>query len=98
MSTYELERLKVARDLIAFDHKLSRLFSGKPMIPNSDILDGVDMDEFHQVYLEGNKFASGTIVDYEDSLLVSKQVHYQSIAMIVQWIKSCQSPYWKKVE
>ena len=42
------------------------------MIPNSDILDGVDMDEFHQVYLEGNKFASGTIVDYEDSLLVSK--------------------------
>ena len=72
LSTYELERLKVARDLIAFDHKLSRLFSGKPMIPNSDILDGVDMDEFHQVYLEGNKFASGTIVDYEDSLLVSK--------------------------
>ena len=72
LSTYELERLKVARDLIAFDHKLSRLFSGKPMIPNSDILDGVDMDEFHQVYLEGNKFASGTIVDYQNSLLINK--------------------------
>ncbi|KGU20721.1 hypothetical protein MGK_06133 [Candida albicans P57055] len=72
LSTYQSERLKVARDLIAFDHKLSRLFSGKPMIPNSDILDGVDMDEFHQVYLEGNKFASGTIVDYEDSLLINK--------------------------
>ena len=74
LSTYESERLKVARDLIAFDHKLSRLFSGKPMIPNSDIMDGVDLDEFHQVYLEGNKFASGTIVDYEDSLLISKRV------------------------
>ncbi|MCP8720168.1 MAG: FAD-dependent monooxygenase [Asgard group archaeon] len=73
LSTYESERLKVARDLIAFDHKLSRLFSGKPMIPNSDIMDGVDLDEFHQVYLEGNKFASGTIVDYEDSLLISKK-------------------------
>ncbi|KAK6869242.1 Phenol hydroxylase [Candida tropicalis] len=73
LSTYESERLKVARDLIAYDHKLSRLFSGKPMIPNSDIMDGVDLDEFHQVYLEGNKFASGTIVDYEDSLLISKK-------------------------
>ncbi|KAK6886627.1 Phenol hydroxylase [Candida tropicalis] len=73
LSTYESERLKVARDLIAYDHKLSRLFSGKPMIPNSDIMDGVDLDEFHQVYLEGNRFASGTIVDYEDSLLISKK-------------------------
>lgn len=73
LSTYESERLKVARDLIAFDHKLSRLFSGKPLIPNSDIMDGVDLDEFHQVYLEGNKFASGTVVDYEDSVLVSKK-------------------------
>ncbi|RCK66355.1 Phenol 2-monooxygenase [Candida viswanathii] len=73
LSTYESERLKVARDLIAFDHKLSRLFSGKPMIPNSDVMDGVNLDEFHSVYLEGNKFASGTIVDYEDSLLVSKK-------------------------
>ncbi|KAL6454301.1 LOW QUALITY PROTEIN: Phenol hydroxylase [Candida maltosa Xu316] len=73
LSTYESERLKVARDLIAFDHKFSRLFSGKPMIPNSDMLDGVDLDEFHSVYVEGNKFASGTIVDYEDSLLVSKE-------------------------
>ncbi|EGW33845.1 uncharacterized protein SPAPADRAFT_59206 [Spathaspora passalidarum NRRL Y-27907] len=73
LSTYESERLKVARDLIAFDHKFSRLFSSKPMIPNADVLDGADMDEFHQVYIEGNKFASGTIVDYEDSVLVKKE-------------------------
>ncbi|KAG7663943.1 uncharacterized protein J8A68_002504 [[Candida] subhashii] len=73
LTTYESERLKVARGLIAFDHKLSRLFSSKPMIPNSEVLDGVDLDEFHHVYLEGNKFASGTIVDYEDSVLINKK-------------------------
>ena len=73
LSTYESERLKVARDLIAFDHKLSRLFSGKPMIPNSDVMDGVDLDEFQSLYRQGSKFASGTIVDYEDSLLISKK-------------------------
>ncbi|KAL6450055.1 LOW QUALITY PROTEIN: Phenol hydroxylase [Candida maltosa Xu316] len=72
LSTYESERLKVARDLIAYDHKLSRLFSGKPMIPNSDVMDGVDLDEFHRTYREGSHFASGTISDYENSILVSK--------------------------
>lgn len=30
LSTYELERRTVAQDLIAYDHKLSRLFSSKP--------------------------------------------------------------------
>ncbi|RLV92355.1 hypothetical protein JA1_003193 [Spathaspora sp. JA1] len=73
LKTYESERLKVARDLIAFDHKFSRLFSSKPMIPNADVLEGANMDEFHHVYNEGNKFASGTIVDYEESVLVKKQ-------------------------
>ncbi|KAK6453731.1 phenol 2-monooxygenase [Scheffersomyces xylosifermentans] len=73
LKTYESERLGVARDLIAFDHKLSRMFSGKPMIPNSKTLEeGVDMDEFHKAFLKGNEFASGTIVDYADSILVDK--------------------------
>ncbi|KAI5957106.1 hypothetical protein KGF54_000034 [Candida jiufengensis] len=76
LSTYEPERHKVACDLIEFDHKFSRLFSGKPMIPNSKILehkkDQVDMNEFHQVYLQGSKFASGTTVDYQNSVLVDK--------------------------
>ncbi|RCK58912.1 Phenol 2-monooxygenase [Candida viswanathii] len=74
LTTYESERLKVARDLIAYDHKLSRLFSGKPMIPNSDVFEGgVSMDEFQTVYHEGAEFASGTIVDYQDSILISKK-------------------------
>ncbi|KAI5962906.1 hypothetical protein KGF57_001346 [Candida theae] len=78
LQTYELERKKVAHDLIEFDHKFSRLFSGKPMIPSAEKLEGsnedggVDLDEFHQVYVQGGKFASGTISDYQDSIMVNK--------------------------
>jgi len=78
LQTYQLERKKVAHDLINFDHKFSRLFSGKPMIPNAEKLEGskdaggVDLDEFHQVYVQGAKFASGTISDYQDSIMVKK--------------------------
>lgn len=53
LSTYESERIKIARELINFDHKLSRMFSGKPMIPCKDALtkgEGVDMDEFHKAF------------------------------------------------
>ncbi|KAK6465695.1 phenol 2-monooxygenase [Scheffersomyces coipomensis] len=75
LETYESERIEVAKELIAFDHKLSRLFSGKPMIPNSQAFqDGVDMDEFHKVFQKGGEFASGTIVDYADSLLIDKSL------------------------
>ena len=75
LSTYESERIKIARELINFDHKLSRMFSGKPMIPSKDALtkgEGVDMDEFHKAFYKGNEFASGTSVDYNSSALVVK--------------------------
>ncbi|RLV90983.1 hypothetical protein JA1_004167 [Spathaspora sp. JA1] len=73
LETYEPERLKVARDLIDFDTKLSRLFSYKPQIPDANQQDGADMNEFHKVYQNGSKFASGTIVDYGDSILIKKK-------------------------
>jgi 2-polyprenyl-6-methoxyphenol hydroxylase-like FAD-dependent oxidoreductase len=49
LSTYELERKQIANELIAFDHKFSRLFSGRPA---KDILDetGVSMDEFGKAF------------------------------------------------
>ncbi|KRZ98298.1 uncharacterized protein AC631_05942 [Debaryomyces fabryi] len=75
LSTYETERIKIARELINFDHKLSRMFSGKPLIPNNNSLtkpEGVDMNEFHEAFYKGNEFASGTVVDYASSQLVCK--------------------------
>jgi phenol 2-monooxygenase len=58
LKTYQSERKKIAQDLIAFDHRFSRLFSGRPA---KDIMDeeGVSMEEFKMAFEKGNEFASG---------------------------------------
>lgn len=58
LQTYESERKQIAQDLIAFDHRFSRLFSGRPA---KDIMDeeGVSMEEFKRAFEKGNEFASG---------------------------------------
>ncbi|ANB12147.1 hypothetical protein AWJ20_385 [Sugiyamaella lignohabitans] len=70
LTTYEQERRQVARDLINFDYKFSRLFSGKPKSKDSD--EGVSLEEFKKFFEKGNEFASGTIVDYDGSMLINK--------------------------
>ncbi|KAF2262220.1 hypothetical protein CC78DRAFT_618728 [Lojkania enalia] len=71
LKTYQSERRRIAQDLIDFDHKFSRLFSGKPA---KDLLDetGVSMAEFKEAFVKGNMFASGLSVDYGASMLVAK--------------------------
>lgn len=58
LKTYQSERRRVAQDLIAFDHKFSRLFSGRPA---KDVMDeeGISMAEFKDAFEKGNLFASG---------------------------------------
>ncbi|KAL5356818.1 FAD binding domain-containing protein [Aspergillus floccosus] len=58
LKTYESERRKIAQELIAFDHRFSRLFSGRPA---KDVMDeeGISMDEFKEAFVKGNMFASG---------------------------------------
>ncbi|KAJ5355556.1 uncharacterized protein N7496_012768 [Penicillium cataractarum] len=72
LSTYESERRDVAQQLIAFDYRFSRLFSGRP---TKDIMEeeGVNMEEFKRAFEKGNEFASGTAVNYAASILVSKK-------------------------
>jgi flavin-dependent dehydrogenase len=57
LKTYQSERRRIAQDLIAFDHKFSRLFSGRPA---KDVMDeeGVSMDEFKQAFLKGKDKSS----------------------------------------
>ncbi|KAK7924401.1 phenol 2-monooxygenase [Apiospora marii] len=71
LSTYELERKQIANELIEFDHKFSRLFSGRPQ---KDILDetGVSMEEFSKAFNMSHMFTSGLGVNYSPSALVSK--------------------------
>ena len=74
LKTYQSERRRIAQDLIAFDHKFSRLFSGRPA---KDALDetGISMAEFKEVFQKGHMFASGLAVDYGASMLVAKLGH-----------------------
>ncbi|KAI1802409.1 putative phenol 2-monooxygenase [Daldinia bambusicola] len=73
LSTYQSERRRIAQDLIDFDHRFSRLFSGRPA---KDVMDaeGVSMEEFKEAFLKGNLFASGLSVRYKPSNLISKVV------------------------
>ncbi len=58
LKTYQSERRRIAQDLIEFDRKFSRLFSGRPA---KDILDkeGISIKEFKEAFEKGNMFASG---------------------------------------
>ncbi|KAJ4397779.1 hypothetical protein N0V93_002016 [Gnomoniopsis smithogilvyi] len=71
LNTYESERRRVAQDLIEFDHRFSRLFSGRPA---KDLLDteGISMEEFKDAFEKGNLFASGLSIDYGSSVLEAK--------------------------
>jgi len=58
LKTYQSERRRIAQDLIDFDHRFSRLFSGRPA---KDVMDeeGISMTEFKDAFVKGNMFASG---------------------------------------
>ena len=58
LKTYQSERRRIAQDLIDFDHKFSRLFSGRPA---KDVMDeeGISLTEFKETFEKGNMFASG---------------------------------------
>ncbi|KAK7424034.1 hypothetical protein QQX98_000644 [Neonectria punicea] len=71
LKTYQSERRRVAQDLIEFDHRFSRLFSGRPA---KDVMDeeGVSMEAFKDAFEKGNLFASGLSVNYGPSNIVAK--------------------------
>ena len=71
LKTYQSERRRIAQDLIEFDHRFSRLFSGRPAKDAADEA-GISMAEFKDAFEKGNMFASGIAVDYGASCLVAK--------------------------
>ncbi|KAJ7768580.1 FAD binding domain-containing protein [Mycena maculata] len=70
LDTYAKERIEVARQLIEFDHKFSRLFSGKPAVAESE---GISIEEFQAMWVRMGKWTSGTAVKYEPSLIVAER-------------------------
>jgi phenol 2-monooxygenase len=72
LHTYGVERRAIAKELIEFDHKWSRLFSGRPAKDVMD-LEGISADEFRQVMEANVMFFTGLSVDYGGSMLVAKE-------------------------
>ena len=58
LKTYQSERRRIAQDLIDFDHRFSRLFSGRPA---KDLMDeeGISMEDFKEAFRQGALFTSG---------------------------------------
>ncbi|KAK4048986.1 hypothetical protein OIO90_005621 [Microbotryomycetes sp. JL221] len=77
LQTYSDERQVVAKTLIDFDTKFSKLFSGKPA--QKDDLEGVDLKEFKDVFATGNLFAAGMSINYDDSILVAKNGNLSAV-------------------
>ncbi|KAJ3759350.1 FAD binding domain-containing protein [Lentinula raphanica] len=76
LQTYELERRQYALDLIAFDKKFAKLFSGKPYSELN--LDGVSHAEFLQAFQTFGGFTSGLGVHYDQSIIINPK--YQHLA------------------
>ncbi|PPQ75444.1 hypothetical protein CVT26_016218 [Gymnopilus dilepis] len=76
LKTYEFERRKYAQDLIDFDKKFAKLFSGKPR--TEEYQDGVSHEEFLQAFQTFGGFTSGIGICYADSSITN--LKFQSIA------------------
>ncbi|GAA5988739.1 hypothetical protein JCM10908_006149 [Rhodotorula pacifica] len=79
LETYATEREVVARTLIDFDTKFSKLFSGKPA-DESNVDDGVDLKEFKDVFAKSHYFSAGMSISYGDSLVVGTALSRQELA------------------
>ncbi|KAF8902403.1 FAD binding domain-containing protein [Gymnopilus junonius] len=76
LKTYEFERRKYAQDLINFDKKFAKLFSGKPR--TEEYQDGVSHEEFLKAFQTFGGFSSGIGICYSESLITNQR--YQATA------------------
>ncbi|KAI8996410.1 FAD binding domain-containing protein [Trametes punicea] len=81
LKTYEFERRKYAQDLINFDKKFSKLFSGKPRTHENQ--DGVTHEEFLEAFQTFGLFTSGIGVHYEPSAITHNQHQSYASKLIV---------------
>lgn len=74
LRTYEAERRNFAQELIAFDRRLSKLFSGRPA---KDAVDetGISMQDFEGYFNKQKLFAAGFAVDYGANMLTTNSTN-----------------------
>lgn len=80
LKTYESERRRYAQDLINFDKKFAKLFSGKPI--TKEYKNGVSHEEFLRAFQTFGAFSSGIGVHYGQSSIVNS-VHQDVASKLV---------------
>ncbi|POY76369.1 hypothetical protein BMF94_0566 [Rhodotorula taiwanensis] len=83
LRTYATEREVVAKTLIDFDTKFSKLFSGKPAAEADVEKDGVDLKEFKDVFATSHYFSAGMSISYGESSVASAQSKQQLAPKLV---------------
>jgi len=69
LRTYSEERHAVAKELIEFDHRFSRMFSSRPKGPLAGGDDAVDPTEFQEYFVRQGRFTAGTATRYGASVI-----------------------------
>ena len=75
LDTYTTERQTVARELIDFDRKFSKMFSAPPKGSPEDKGDGVDPKDFQDYFIKQGRFTAGTAIQYYPSLISAEPIH-----------------------
>jgi phenol 2-monooxygenase (NADPH) len=75
LRTYTAERQCVAKELIDFDHKLSRMFSARPTGTVATSNDVVDLADFQDYFLLQGRFTSGIATRYQSSMITGDSFH-----------------------
>jgi phenol 2-monooxygenase len=73
LRTYNIEREKVAGDLIAFDREFAKLFSSKAVKENGD-------QAFSDYFIQAGRYTAGLTSTYGDSTITSAKKSVQTLA------------------
>jgi hypothetical protein len=79
LRTYSAERQSVAKGLIEFDHKFSRMFSARPRGSAAAGDNAVDPVEFQDYFVRQGRFTAGTATQYRSSVITGDST-YQELA------------------
>ncbi|RUR32679.1 FAD-binding monooxygenase [Vreelandella nanhaiensis] len=75
LDTYTTERQTVAKELIDFDRRFSKMFSAPPKGSPEDKGDGVDPKDFQDYFIKQGRFTAGTAIQYYPSLISAEPIH-----------------------
>ena len=75
LQTYNLEREKVAADLIAFDREFAKAFASK-----ESVKDGKAEKKFSELFVQAGRYTAGLMAKYRESPITKAELSTQGLA------------------